>query len=453
MPAPGVTVAAFLDRGRAAPVAETERVHAMDVIRGVALLGILIVNMDFFGSCFSSLFGGGGVEEIPVADRLSWWAVQTLFEGKFISIFSFLFGAGIALQAMRSDRIRSTTATTVMLLRRLAFLALVGFLHGTLVWYGDILFAYATMGWVLIPLRFLQTRAIGVLAFMLFLLAMGCAASLNAPAAPPPADQASPVVERRTEPPEIPDGPTSLALLRSMGEATRWNVLDERWAPFERAAYRHGPWSVATLFRALQWSQTVPLVYLSWGAHLLGMFFLGTAVARAGLLRPAYAMLHRRVALVAVPLGILCSAVIPTLLVRGAGRGDPMVAGFASVHELGMTLLAIGYVGALTGLAHAGPRWLVAFLGRAGRVAFTIYLSMSVLMTCLFYWWGFGFFDTIGETNRVAIAVVTWLCLASLAQIWLRSFTMGPLEWIWRSVTYLECPAIRRSAVEGSVSP
>jgi uncharacterized protein len=191
-------------------------------------------------------------------------------------------------------------------------------------------------------------------------------------------------------------------------------------------------------------------MYILYGPHLLCLFCFGMYAARAGLLREEHARLQRTLAWIGIPIGLALSAIVPSMRMMGWSQTDPLVAGLGAVQELGTVLLALGYAGALARVAYAGPPALAAFLGQTGRMAFTIYLSMSVLMTGLFYWWGFGLFDTVGHAGRFAIAVVTWLALSVAAQLWMRAFVMGPLEWIWRTLSYLRIPPLRRVAGESS---
>jgi uncharacterized membrane protein YeiB len=132
--------------GRIGPVGESKRVAAMDVIRGVALFGILAVNMDFFAGPFAAMFSDETAWTVSGLDAAAFWTVATVFQGKFISLFSFLFGAGIALQLLRLDETRGGMAANLLLLRRLFVLGAFGLIHATLIWYGDILFIYARLG-------------------------------------------------------------------------------------------------------------------------------------------------------------------------------------------------------------------------------------------------------------------------------------------------------------------
>lgn len=449
----------------AAPVALGERVQAMDVLRGAALLGILLVNMSFFAAPFADVVRDDLVHGLGPADRVAWFLVEVGCTGKFISIFSFLFGAGIALQAARLDALRGVAATTRLLLRRLGVLALIGFVHATCIWYGDILWGYATLGWTLIVLRFLPPVAVAWLGAAMLLVSTLCMTGLSSLPL-----LASLVEEREqtttatddgalavddeglTEEPEAPDawvtpdGPTSAEAVRALGRRTSWNPMDPRWSDFERSTTRHGPASAALALRTFQWSSSLPAIYLYFGPHLLGMFCLGMAAARTGLLGPDRRALHRRLARAAIPAGLALSAVVPTLVLAGRSRDEPLLVGLTAVNELGTVVLALGYVGFFARLAEDGPGPIARALARTGRMAFTIYLSMSVLMTGLFAWWGGGLFGEVSHVGRVGIALATWCLLAAAAQLWLRVFAIGPMEWVWRSATYLRwMPLVRRA--------
>jgi uncharacterized protein len=366
--------------------------------------------------------------------------MSTVFQGKFVSLFSLLFGAGIAYQAMRSDQRVGPGRTTLILFRRLIFLGFVGVLHGLLLWYGDILWFYASLGWILILARFLPANIVAFVGAGVLLVSVGCIAGMAAlQALAPPIDESlsMPLWTDLTMPTNVEAFWKALA-------ATNGSIVDPRWVPFEIATYRNGPAEVVFLLRGLQWITMLPVMYLVYGAHLIGMFLVGMAAARQGWFERSRIRLQWGVALVGIPLGLALSAINPTLLAMGATHQDPSVIAGNGATELGTTLLSLGYAGALCRLAYAGPQALSQFLASTGRMAFTVYLSMTVIMTATMYWWGFGYFGSIGFAAQFGVALLVWLGLASFAQAWLTTFAMGPLEWIWRAVTYWRLPSLKR---------
>ncbi len=441
------------------PVAGRERIVAMDVIRGFALLGILVVNMLFFGYTLPVALHDTTLQYAPMSERVMAWVVGTVFAGKFVSTFSFLFGAGLYLQMTRLDAARSAAAatgararsTTLLALRRLFILACFGLVHAIVIWYGDILFIYAMVGLLLIPLRFLSTKALAIVAACLLSLSVLCMGGMGllGGLAPPPSktETAAELTSRQAILEASADEPRTFDRLVELGnQPTPWSVVEPRWCAFETAVLREGPVGVAMTLRALQWGSVLIVMFFFYGPHMLGMFVLGMAVASVGLLRPSAAALQRRVALVCVPLGLLLSAVLPTMQFTTPHLTTGMLLPGSLANEIGTVLLAIGYISGMAWFSNSIGGPVASFLAAGGRMAFTVYLSMSVLMTGLMYWWGLGHFGEFSRVELFIIAIVTWFALLLLASLWLRVFRMGPLEWVWRAGAYLQLPAMRRTS-------
>jgi uncharacterized protein len=427
----------------AAPVTLKERIAALDVIRGVALFGILVVNMGFYGGPLAFAVNDPNVGSQPFLERAVWWIEHAFFQGKFISVFSFLFGVGLALQLARLDRVRADALAAgvrspipgLLIARRLFLLGLFGLAHGLGLWYGDILFFYAWFGLVLIPLRYLSARECLVIALVLAGLSLTCMSGMTAMQSMQPPGELESLAA-------LPDGPVSLeAFLEQLGAVT-YNVVDPRFVPVEAAVYARGTWSAALVLRLAQWARMVPIVFVLYAAHILALFVLGMAAAKSRFFAKERVAWHRYAAVLGLAVGSVASASATTLLVAFDWQLTPP-AGFAigALQEIGTFALAIGYVGLLTCVVHGGVLGpLLRVVASAGRMALTVYISETVVITGLMYWWGFGYFDAFSRAERFGIAIVTWMALVVLANVWLSVFRMGPLEWLWRAGTYLEWP-------------
>lgn len=453
------------------PVAERERIAALDVIRGVALLGILVVNAGFFAFPVAHAMVPAPMVDGPTSEHATWFLLATLFNEKFISLFSFLFGAGLTLQMARLDetkararargaRGRSTTAT---ILRRLAILLCFGAVHAFGLWYGDILIIYAALGVFVIPARRLSGRTMLVVAACLVSLAFCCAGGMGAMQAVVARMQAVANVGREgedTTPAKEPDGDVEMGTsddvapppsdLERVFEAMSdfGGVTSNRFQLLEDEAYADGPFSLALAVRTLTWLAILPVIVFLYAPHILGLFALGMAAAKLGWLRPEAAAIQRRVAAVAVPVGVaLCAGHATCLLLVNFDHGEPLAVLATALGEIGSTVLAIGYAALLARLAYGGraPN-LVGALADAGRMAFTIYLTETVVMTGIMYWWGAGRFGHFTRPQLFLLAVVVWMMLVIAARLWSARFAMGPLEWVWRMGTYLEVPPLRRVA-------
>lgn len=492
------------DRVVAGPVAEADRLVAMDVVRGVALLGILVVNMNFFGGPFGRAIFDPLLSEAGLFERAVWWTENTFFTGKFVSLFSLLFGAGLALQMARLDRSRAAArergargrSTVATILRRLAVLAGFGLCHALFIWYGDILFFYASIAWLLIPLRHLSTRGLTIAAVLLLFLSACCAGGMGAlqvlgtrmaqersgwnQEADEDEDEEEADVEMLEVDPSEPamadavGQPSAGVAEAAIGEAAADSLADkaESARPMERRErlldliragkvdpsdedmqaleaeiYREGGFLDALALRSFQWVFVVPVLVILYGPHTLGCMLLGMVFMRIGFFARDSIRLQSLAAMIALPLGFLFAGGGSTFI--ASADFDPTSWAFlpgAPLGDAGATLLAIGYAGALSMLTTM--RWgrsaILPCVASAGRMAFTIYLAESVLMTGLMYWWGLGYFGHFSRIEHIGIAFVTWIALVAMSTWWLRIFRMGPMEWIWRMGTYLEVPRLRR---------
>ena len=401
-----------------APVSGADRIASLDVLRGFAVLGILIVNMAGFArvpSAYMNPTVGGGFQG---AEVWIWSAIYLLADTKFISIFSMLFGAGIAMAADRAAR-RGESGGGLHYRRQLGLLV-IGLAHAYLVWHGDILVAYALCGMVLYSLRTLAPRA---------LLWIGaCAVGFVVP----------------------------LWLLAGMSisfwpEAERMAVLAE-WAPSgealdaEIAAFR-GSWTEQLRARApisfdIQTSAFLGLFV--WRAG--GLMLVGMALYRLGVLAAARSdAFYRRMAALGLALGLpLSAAGVAYKLHHDFALEKSMFQG-ALFNYVGSVGVFLGYVALVMLAVRAGwlPR-LQRRLAATGRMALTNYLAQSLLCTLLFYGHGLGLFERVPGTGRVGVVVAIWALQLAWSPWWLARFRFGPMEWAWRTLSYGRRQPMRR---------
>jgi uncharacterized protein len=425
-PSSGAGVSRVADPGAApapAPAAprERDRLLGIDAARGFALLGILIVNVEFF-----ALPVGEAMGTTAPAKGLAlalWWIEKTLCEGKFYPLFSLLFGIGLLLQ--RESVTRSGARFVPLYLRRVGVLAAIGLAHALLLWYGDILFFYSIAAVLLLAAvelgrRFLLPLGIACWALAVFsgvvvapFMALG---------------EADPTAWREVE---IEEEPLQ-ALLEG---ALTGGPEDPRWMAAEARVYREGPWSAVTLVRGATWSLFVVSMLLGGGLDIAACFLIGAALLDRGTFAPEGRRLRVRLlrvgALLGLPLAITSTASL--------AWGDGALAAVLSQGTLLVSgpLLAVGYLAGWTLLAESGAgRLVVAALAAAGRMALTNYLCQTVVMTFLFYHWGLGWFGTVARADRVGLALLVFAAQVSLSVAWTRRFRFGPAEWLWRTLTY-----------------
>jgi uncharacterized protein len=391
----------------AGPLPGSARQPPLDALRGLALLGVLAVNLPVMVGPEQRFFARPwGESAAPVALA----ATHLLFAGKAYALLACLFGAGLALQCGRLGQ-----GAREVLRRRLAVLAAIGVAHGLLLWYGDILAVYAVVG--LAWLLFLDERSAGsdprwAVGLLLVLPALGSVAGCALLA-----------VER------VSPGALAPAEARAVEEAGR---------ALARAleTYGRGPAGAIFALRAREFAATF-FSTLSFLPQLLGLVLLGAWAVRRGLLaRPAdHRAFLARVAAIGFPAGIAGELLYAALVSRGAGALGAMTLGHG-IHAASAPALSLATAAALLLLWSAGRARFLLALAPLGRLSLTAYLAQSVLFTTLAYRYGFGLYGTLGPGACLALAAAAWLAQVALAQLVLSRFAMGPAEWAWRRLTY-----------------
>ena len=402
----------------AAPVARSERIASIDVLRGFAVLGILIVNMQGFARVPSAYMNPTSGSAFDGAEAWIWAAVYVLADTKFISIFSMLFGAGIA---MMSERMASRGLPgTGLHYRRQFWLLLIGLVHAYLIWHGDVLVAYALCGFLLYPLRRLSARTL--------LWIGGCAVAVIVP----------------------------VWLLAGLSipywpEADRLALVAE-WAPPQEvidariAAFRGGPGEQlavrAPIAFALQTSAFLGLFL--WRAG--GLMLVGMGLYKLGVLAAARpAAFYRRMAIIGIGAGLPLAAAGAAYKLHHDFAFETAMFQGALFNYVGSVGVFLGYVALVMLLVQSG--WipeLTVRLAAAGRMALTNYITQSLICTLVFYGHGLGLFERVAAPGRIGIVVAIWALQLAWSPWWLKRFRFGPLEWLWRSATYMSPQPMKR---------
>jgi uncharacterized protein len=398
------------------PVAPASRIVEVDMVRGFALFGVLLVNMCGFGA--DSIAWDGPL------DRLAFTIMHVCFESKSWTLFCILFGFGFALQLQRATALGVSILPAY--LRRLAVLFTFGAVH-TLFYDGDILMLYAELGLLLLAVRRLPTRWLLLMAIGLMLVF-------------PLAHLATP--ERQ---------PAGMEEIESVADARAQLELDRR-----THEYVTGSFAEVVAYNASAIPAN-PLEDFNWadsGLTALAMFLVGFSIGRSGVLRdiPGHKAAIKRVRAWGLAGGLASTAVVWSLAAcEGYAVFRPQRASlgvqFAGdlLFAFGATALALGYAATLI-LAAQNPRARTALLPLAGvgRLALTVYLTQTLMFTTLFYGYGFGRAYRLGPAAVTAWAVVFFAVQVVACQLWLKYFRFGPVEWLWRSLTYLKWQPLRR---------
>jgi uncharacterized protein len=411
------------------PTHTGSRLKTLDALRGFAVLGIFVVNLPFMALPMAA------TEHPPASgsELVAWFLTKALFEMKFWTTFSLLFGFGVGLQLERAAA-RGEPDQRAFFGRRFKTLAVIGLLHGLLLFEGDVLLLYALCAAPLLALSKLRPERLLILGLSLSLMtcaALGAAATEPVTVAPDPgAITASP-------PPEAPLDIDfeELVMLLETPDAPRFKA-------FERQARERGPARARLQLRAAIWMlwQLVSALLMSW--RVVGCFLIGLALQRLGALRRDDERWRWRAlvaaALLALPLELASAAQSSALLRLPEGLAFAL----GAAHGLSSLLLALGYAAALTLFVERRPGSIIArALATTGRMALTNYLAQSLFAALLFEAWGLALFGRCSRLELLAIAGLVYLGQLGLSALWLGRFGHGPMEWLWRRASYGKAPS------------
>ncbi|HUP09492.1 MAG TPA: DUF418 domain-containing protein [Caldimonas sp.] len=391
------------------PLPARERIVALDILRGVAMLGIFVMNVPGFSH---SLFAGAAGMETPQGgiDRAVALGREVLVAGRFNTLFSLLFGIGFALQYARLQATRPHDALLVYV-RRLVVLGAIGALHAAFLWSGDVLLVYAVLGFALLPLR----RAPDAL---LLALVAACVAF--------------PAVFDAARPWLFDAGAQAIAAFDAQDLEASNNL-----------AYGEGSFidAVRETMRMFAWGAGTPLgrwSYALFYAHMASGLFLGVFIGRRGGAR-RLDTLAARVQWPALALATVLGVLAWTT------RSDPLSPPAPAVAFVGSFALEASHLACMAFYAATvvrcarsarGRRWLRPF-ATTGRMPLTNYLLQTAMGTFVFYHWGLGYWNEAGPAAEVALAIALFALVQwPLSAWWLAHHAHGPLEAAWRRLSY-----------------
>ena len=438
-----------------APSQAADRLLAIDVTRGFALLGIFFVNIQSFAEPF-----GRFVSPIPESDdpltRFWFYFVHIFCMGKFYPLFSMLFGMGLALQ-MHSVFKRGGQATTfyALYLRRLVWLFLMGLSHALLLWYGDILFIYSIAGTALLLCARIPPKiqlAIGVGLVLFASVFFGAISALGGWAAQQKPEAPAQVESAATPDTEQPSDSTASAT----PQRTPIQQVIDGFFPGgpetpdaiegEIRAMRDGPWLQSFFVRGFIWLNYLVFCLLGFGWHVLGMFFIGAGMLRSGIFEPSAS----RVQWVLFSAGLLIGvpgAVVQTFLPAWGGVNAATMGASAFLGMFCGPLVSLFYLMSFTLIVRGNLLKPATFvLSNVGRMALTNYLTHTLVSTFVFYHWGLAQFGEWTRAEQCAFVLTVFACQCVFSVLWMRTFRFGPAEWLWRSVTYLRPQPMLRTA-------
>ncbi|HHI3919313.1 TPA: DUF418 domain-containing protein YeiB [Klebsiella pneumoniae] len=371
-----------------------ERNVTLDFVRGVAILGILLLNISAFGLPKAAYLNPAWSGSASLSDAWTWALLDLLAQVKFLTLFALLFGAGLQLLLPRGKR---------WIQSRLTLLALLGFIHGLFFWDGDILLAYALVGLV-------SWRMVREAHHVKSLFNTGVVLYL-----------------------------TGIAVLVLLGMISG-TAANRSWAPdaanlqFEQYWKLHGGME-AVSNRADMLSDNLLALGAQYGWQLAGMMLMGAALMRSGWLKGQFSLRHyRRTGALLVAAGMAVN--LPAIFAQWYLAWDYRWCAFLlqAPRELSAPLQAIGYAALAWGYWPQLCRFrLVGAIACVGRMALTNYLLQTLICTTLFY--HLGLFMRFDRLQLLAFVPPIWAINLLVSSLWLRRFRQGPVEWLWRQLT------------------
>jgi uncharacterized protein len=384
------------------------RIPSLDLIRGFALFGVLAVNAAYFAAPLPSVVNPAfGPLAVTPMTAWSWFIPYVFLEYKSMALFSMLFGASLYLVGGdRSDRERSQ-----ILHRRLGWLILIGLVHGVLVWFGDILLLYALTGFSIMAARSWRPRTLLVVGGLLFAVSMVMIGGLA-------------------------------LLITTMTPQAQATYVATSWAPpgdqlVRLIAIYHRGLGIVQLANLAAWIefQSQALIFL--GLRTAGLMMIGMGLFKSGFLSGAARMRTYGVWVAAGAVALLVLAWNATDIADGGfdmvriqSLGTLVTAGLAPV-------VAIAYAAALILVLRSGAvSWLMSALASTGRMAFTNYLTQSIVMSAIFYGArGLGLYGGVSRPLVMAIAAALFIGQMIASTLWLRRHDHGPFEKVWRQLS------------------
>ncbi len=396
------------------PVPAKARIETLDVLRGFAIFGILLVNMEAYNSPFLYLDTAGEQWWTGTADRVAQYLIFYLARGKFVSMLSFLFGLGFALQLLRAEA--RGPAIFPVYRRRLLALLLFGVAHSFLLWAGDILARYAVLGFLLLFFVRLKPKAVLLAALVVYTYHVGGWGLAEWRALGSSSGRESEVARA----------------VADTREQARFQVENSV------RAYRDGSFAAITAQRAQDTFIVIVFDWLRSAPLLLAYFLLGLYVGRRRWFEEITARLplFRQV----WKWGLLQGVSVHALAFLVWAMELPLFPArlLAPVWwDVGVPGLCFFYVSTLVlALQREAWRRRLAPLAAVGRMALSNYLLQSVICTTIFYSYGLGLYGKVGPALGLALTVLIFALQVPLSMWWIRRFRFGPAEWLWRTLTY-----------------
>ena len=398
----------------AIPVQASDRIPVLDELRGFALLGIMFVNMTWFtGFAVLAPEARAGLGTANI-DRIAYWFIHVLVDGKFWSLFALLFGVGVAYQHKWAQSTGADFTSTY--LKRVCVLFVAGMAHATLLWFGDIVSLYAVVGLVLLLFVHRSPRTTLIWSCILLLAPVVQLAGILI------------IHELQSNGIATDPGLGPAEMFRSFSQGTyldvliaNWEFLKERWI----IAFYDGRFmKLAGMFLLGWWLGNKNLFRVSLHSKRFWKFVLATGL------------------LVGLPLNVIAYSFFEGVFLRPPSLDGWIV---ETIKSLATPTLCLAYVGAIT-LANFSRQSRIGvsnLLATAGRMSLTNYIAQSLIGVVIFYGYGFGNWGQVGAALSIPLIIAIFGAQICFSCYWLKYFRQGPLEWICRCFTYQQLLPLR----------
>ncbi|MEV5115655.1 DUF418 domain-containing protein [Peribacillus frigoritolerans] len=392
-------------KGAMVPLQESKRIVSIDILRGLAILGIFLVNMPSFHSPL--LYIDGAERWAGGWDGILYRFSDIVAQASFYPLFAFLFGFGAIILAVRSEE--KGISFPLLYLKRLSFLLILGCIHAFFIWHGDILINYAVFGFALLFFYKMKGRNLILLGSVCYVLPFAILGSLF----------------------------LIMGIFDSEGMAI---TTDSAMMKQSLEVYQSGTFTELMSQRALDWYMVnnpfnAIILFLS----IFPFFLMGAGVAKQGFLQnpTQYKRQLKAISIVSLLLGMSIK-MLPYVTVYHFGT-------IFVQDYLGGPLLTIFYITAITILAErAGTSRLLHPLSYIGRMSMSNYLFQSMVCTGIFYSYGLGLYGSVSYTTGFVFLIALFCLQILLSLLWMGLYKYGPVEYIWRFFTYGKKPVMRR---------
>ena len=392
------------------PLAQSDRILSIDLLRGVAVLGILIMNIQHFSMPQAAYINPTAYGDLNGLNKWVWIISHILTSEKFMSIFSILFGAGILLFSQRAENKGMNSAS--LHYRRMGWLLLFGLLHAYLLWSGDILVSYSICGMLVFLFRKKKAKTLLGIGFAFFIV---------------------PVILNILFAWSIPYWPEE-SLQYSMDS---WKPSNET-IQHQLDVYRSGWWD--------QMELRIPgSIFMQTGYFFMESFWQVTAMMLLGMALYKWEVptcgrttsFYLRMALIGLLIGYSLSSLGVYFNFRNQWSMEFSMYLGSEYNYIGSAGVALAYT-ALIMLFSRSTRYtrIKSVISAVGRMAFTNYILMTLLGTLIFYGHGLGLYGSVERKHQILFVVAIWMVILIISPLYLKRFRFGPLERIWRSLTY-----------------